>query len=281
MAGAAGDFEGYLGDFERVLIARSARPEFRKNTQYGGVVSTLLCTALRGDSIEEAIVTSGESEAPTRGVRVRKKSEVLAAAGSRYGASGAVAELNRALADQGGGPLAFVGTPCQIKAAAAMRQADPALVQFDPRRIKYLIGLFCTWALDYRDLNTYLRFMLFGERAAGYDIPPPPADVFKVFTGDGIRAFPLSEIRKFRLNACRFCDDMTSTRADVSVGACEGLDGWNTIIIRTPAGRDLVDLAVEQKFLKVDELHPADLEHLKEAAGLKKERCRATKALEG
>jgi coenzyme F420 hydrogenase subunit beta len=168
-----------------------------------------------------------------------------------------------------------------MKAGAAMRRVKTSEVSYRPRRIKLLVGLFCTWALDYRPINDYLRFMLFGERASGYDIPPPPADVFKVFTGDGIKAFPLAEIRRFCLNACRFCDDMTSTQADVSVGACEGLDGWNTIIIRTATGKKLFDLAVEKKMLKTDEMHPADLDHLKEAAGLKKERGNVTWSLEG
>ena len=153
-----------------------------------------------------------------------------------------------------------------------MRNAPARSSPFQPKRIKVLIGLFCTWALDYRRLSSYLRYMLFGERAFGYDIPPPPADVFKVRTGDGLKAFPLDEIRAMSLNACRFCDDMTAVRADVSVGALEGLDGWNTVIVRTAAGERLVRQAVEKSHLKIDELPAADLEHLKEAAVQKKER---------
>ncbi|MEW5723646.1 MAG: Coenzyme F420 hydrogenase/dehydrogenase, beta subunit C-terminal domain [Thermodesulfobacteriota bacterium] len=281
MAGAKGAFIEPLGEYKRLFIARSARAEFRRNTQYGGVVSTLVVLALKEGLVGEAVATSGHPEAPPRGVRVNKKSQVLAAAGSRYAASGAVAVLNQALAEPGLGTLALVGTPCQIKAAAAMRRAKASDVSFHPRRIKLLLGLFCTWALDYRRLSSYLRFMLFGERAFGYDIPPPPADVFKVFTGDGVKAFPLEEIRRFRLGACRFCDDMTSTQADVSVGACEGLDGWNTVIVRTAAGKKLVDLALDRNLLRVDEMHPSDLEHLREAAGLKRERGLAAWNLEG
>lgn len=276
MGGARGKFEGEIGPYEEVLIAQAARVDILKKSQYGGVASTLTNLALKQGLVDEAVVTSGHPEEPPEGVRVRNRAEVLAAAGSRYAASGAVAALNEALAEKGSKPLLMVGTPCQVKAAAAMRDYQGDDPPFNPKRIKVLIGLFCTWALDYRRLSRYLRFMLFGERASGYDIPPPPADVFKVYTGDGIKAFPLEEIREMRLNACRFCDDMTSTRADISVGAVEGLDGWNTVIVRTKTGRRLMDLARDKKLLHLDELPQSDLEHLKEASALKKARSEKT-----
>jgi len=272
MAGARGDFAGELGLVRRILIAQAVRSDLRKKAQYGGVVSALIDLALSQGLVKEAVLTSGHPERPPHGVRVKSRQEVIASAGSRYTASGVVAKLNEALAEPDPHPLALVGLPCQIKAAAAMREARTRDVPFKPRRIHLLIGLFCTWALDYRRLSAYLRFMLFGERAFSYDIPPPPADVFKVWTGDGLKAFPLEEIRPMRLNACRFCDDMTSTRADLSVGSVEGLDGWNTVIVRTKLGEKLLDLALEKKALRIGELPQADLEHLQEAAGLKKAR---------
>ena len=209
MAGARGEFEGDLGQARKVFIAQADNSDILKAAQYGGVVSALVALALSQGLVQEAILTRGDPEGPPRGVRARTRPEVLSSAGSRYAASGVVATLNEALADGSQSSLALVGTPCQIKAAAAMRQASG--VSYDPGRIKLLLGLFCTWAVDYRRLSAYLRLMLFGERPLGYDIPPPPADVFKVNTDDGIKAFPLNEIRPMRLNACNYCDDLTST----------------------------------------------------------------------
>ena len=272
MAGAMGRFEGELGRFREIFVARAVDPDMLKKAQYGGVVSMLTALALEQGLVQEAVLASGHPERPPHGVLVRTREEVLASAGSRYTAAGVVAALNEELAGPGIHPLGLVGTPCQIKAAAAMRAADPEEVPFDPGRIKLLIGLFCTWALDYRRFSVYLRYMLFGERAFRYDIPPPPAQVFKVYTGDGIKAFPLEEIRDMRLNACRFCDDLTSVMADVSVGAVEGLDGWNTIIVRTQAGAELIELALKKQLLEVDHYPADDLENLKDAARQKKER---------
>ena len=281
MAGAKGSFKGEIGPYRQIYIAQATQADILKRSQYGGVVSTLAALALNLGLVGEMILSSGHPEDPPYGIRATSRNQVIASAGSRYAASGAVAALNEALTDSGRRPLGLVGTPCQIKAAAAMRRAPSESVKFEPNRIKILIGLFCTWALDYRRLEKYLRYMLFGERASGYDIPPPPADVFKVYTGDGAKAFPLEEIRPMRLNACGFCDDMTAVTADVSVGSVEGLEGWNTVIVRTKAGQKLFDLALEKKLIQVDKFPEADLEHLKEAAQGKKERSRLAWENEG
>jgi coenzyme F420 hydrogenase subunit beta len=280
MGGARGRFDGELGRYKNILIAQATSLDILKRAQYGGVVSTLTSLSLSQGLVDEAILTGGHPENAPAGIRVKSRPEVLAAAGSRFAASGAVGMLNEALKDHGHS-LAFVGTPCQVKAVAAMRRAAPDRVDYHPKRIKIVIGLFCSWALDYRRLSKYLRFMLLGERSTGYDIPPPPAGVFKVYTGDGIKALPLDDIRGFRLNACRFCDDMTGAQADISVGGVEGLEAWNTVIVRTAAGQKLLDLALDKKLLVADRLPDSDLEHLVEAAGLKKERSRRVWREEG
>jgi len=272
MGGARGEFEGELGRVRRIIIARSNRSDIRQKAQHGGVVSTLIGLALTQKLVGEAVVTSGHPERPPHGIRVKKRAEVLESAGTRFAASGTVAALNEALLEKKSHSLALVGTPCQIKAAAAIRRDKAGDLPFDPGRIKVLIGLFCRWALDYRQLSSYVRYMIMGERAFGYDIPPPPADVFQIRTGFGLMAFPLNEVRPMALNACRFCDDMTSTMADVSVGAVEGLADWNTVIIRSQAGEDLVRLAESKNLLKIDELPDSDLEHLKESSDSKKKR---------
>jgi coenzyme F420 hydrogenase subunit beta len=43
--------------------------------------------------------------------------------------------------------------------------------------------------------------------------------------------------------ACRFCDDFTSTLADVSVGSVGSPSGYSTVIVRSPTGARLVKAA--------------------------------------
>jgi coenzyme F420 hydrogenase subunit beta len=75
------------------------------------------------------------------------------------------------------------------------------------------------------------------------------------------------------MSTCAYCLDMTSEFTDISVGAAEGVDGWNTLIVRTMRGSEIVDAAVNSGRLETRELPLSNLEHLKEAALLKKRRA--------
>ena len=52
---------------------------------------------------------------------------------------------------------------------------------------------------------------------------------------------------------------MTSEWADISVGMHEGAPGWNTLLVRTAAGRILVERAVASGMLVVEAMPAASL----------------------
>ena len=128
------------------------------------------------------------------------------------------------------------------------------------------IGIFCTWALDYDLLTAFLKEKGLEGPVRKFDIPPPPTEEFWVETAKGRKTFPLSEIRPMIQKGCAFCRDMTAELADIAVGAVEGRKGWNTVLIRTDAGRSLLDSAVADGRLEIDEFPLHQLNHLKEAA---------------
>jgi coenzyme F420 hydrogenase subunit beta len=66
---------------------------------------------------------------------------------------------------------------------------------------------------------------------------------------------------------------MTSEFADLSVGTVEGMEGWNTVVVRTDRGDDLVSRAQKRNAIEVKPLAPANFQHLKEASLLKKKRA--------
>ena len=72
---------------------------------------------------------------------------------------------------------------------------------------------------------------------------------------------------------CAYCLDMTAEFADISVGSVEGIEGWNTVIVRTEAGARLIEMAKAKWKLETADLPPQNLAHLKEAALLKKKRA--------
>jgi coenzyme F420 hydrogenase subunit beta len=106
-----------------------------------------------------------------------------------------------------------------------------------------------------------------------FDIPPPPANRFDAYTRSGTVSFPLEQIRKFAMPTCAYCLDMTSEFSDISVGSVEGIEGWNTVIIRTEAGAELMEMAKAKGKLETDNLPARNLAHLKQASLFKKKRA--------
>ena len=72
---------------------------------------------------------------------------------------------------------------------------------------------------------------------------------------------------------CTYCLDMTAEFADISVGSVEGIEGWNTVLVRTNAGVKLIETAKAKGKLETGHLPSQNLAHLKEAALLKKKRA--------
>jgi coenzyme F420 hydrogenase subunit beta len=259
-----------VGPYQKIVIARSSRNEVREKAQYGGVVSVLLIHALEQGLVTSAILTDrGDGISPS-GRFAKDRQAVMDCAGSRYSASGSLAALNAAIKNNEEG-LGMVGLPCQMEALAKMKKIDPdGLERSD--RIRLKVGLFCTWALDYRKLSDFLKSLNIGDPIQKYDIPPPPSQIFQVMSKEDWRDVPLDDVRPLIQKGCRLCQDMTAEWADLSVGTVEGMKEWNTVIIRTQIGLDLMETAQKVGILEIDNLPEENLNHLKEASLNKKRR---------
>ena len=66
---------------------------------------------------------------------------------------------------------------------------------------------------------------------------------------------------------------MTAELSDISVGTVEGKEGWNTVIVRTAMGEDLLRRAKKAGVIETRPLPKNNLNHLKEASLLKKRRA--------
>jgi coenzyme F420 hydrogenase subunit beta len=267
--------ERKLGPYSEIRAARAKDNKTRSGGQYGGVVSALLISALDKGLIRSAVVTdSGNARSPS-GRLVRSASEILACAGSRYSASGCLAIVNAAI-NAGEDTIGVVGLPCQMEALAKTARSTPDGEERN-RRVTLRIGLFCTWALDYRKLRTYIEGKNIHGFVKKYDIPPPPAEVFRVLTGDGWSDFPLVDLRPLVQKGCSLCSDMTAEWADVSVGTVEGEVDWNTVVIRTERGAQLFHETVDAGFVEDGDLPGKNLDHLEEAAANKRRRAEAAR----
>jgi len=111
------------------------------------------------------------------------------------------------------------------------------------------------------------------------DTPPPPAEIFVVETERKRIEIPLNEIRPLIPQGCLICPDMTSEWADISVGVLEKEPTWNTVIVRSEIGAEIIERSVMEGWLITERLPEESLKHLEIAAGNKKRRA-LTKTLE-
>lgn len=260
-----------LGPFRKILMARARDPVWRKRAQSGGVVSALIDFAIRKGAIDGAILTLWNANSPPKGQIVRNREDILNCAGSSY-VSGPTLEGLHKGPWQGEERIGVVSLPCQALALNRMR-----LSSIEKRtpvdQVDLVIGLFCTWALEYERFVGFLMERLGLLDILKFEITPPPERLLKVHTNEQIHEIPVDAIRPFIRKGCQSCSDMTAELSDLSAGTVEGVEGWNTVILRSDQGERLFKEAEAEAIVESQPLPEVHLEHLKEASLLKKERA--------
>ena len=142
--------------------------------------------------------------------------------------------------------------------------------------VSLAIGLFCNWSLDTRLLTDHLSPKLDPAGIRKMEIPPPPANTMVLETDNGREEVALSDIKPLIPHTCFICMDMTAEFADLSVGMYEGKPGWNTMIVRSDTGAQIVDQARNEGFIETADFPDTNLKHLSKAAADKKDRSLRT-----
>lgn len=260
-----------MGPFRKILMARAKDPLFKKKAQTGGVVSALIDFALREKMIQAGILTPRDGDLLPQGRIIKGRKEILSCAGSSYVSGPTLEALNRG-PWKGEERIGVVGLPCQVLALARMKTSK--LEKKTPiDRVALVIGLFCTWALDYKPFMAFLYDRVDGYSIKKLNITPPPERILEVTAGNKLYRIPVDDIRSFIRSSCRVCLDMTAELSDISIGTVEGKEGWNTVIVRTVEGEDLLKRAKNAGVVETRPLPKDNLSHLKEASLLKKRRA--------
>jgi coenzyme F420 hydrogenase subunit beta len=260
-----------LGSYISIEMAQAKDSRIRCRAQYGGVVSSLVEYAIESGVITDALLTKPfDGGLMPKSLLVEGGSEVQEFAGSNYIASAPLATLNRNTKQSKGEAVGVVGIPCQV---IALRKMQASKHDNEAKKVKLVIGLFCTWALTYKGLYEFLKGKVDVAHIRRFDIPPPPANKLIVETETETREFRLDDLRQFIKPTCSVCFDMTSEFADISVGMVEGIEDWNTLIVRTPEGKRLIDKAKAAGIITTKPLEKARFEHLRGASALKKRRA--------
>jgi coenzyme F420 hydrogenase subunit beta len=263
---------GPLGHVDRIVASRARDEKLLSVGQAGGTVTALILHALKSGDLDCAVLTRVPSgEVYPQGFVATSPEEVVECAGSRYVGAHSLAALRTAL-DRGYRRIGLVGLPCQVRSVRKMGLYDIREENLGGR-IVLVVGLFCNWAFSARDFTAYLSERLDLQGVTKIHIPPPPANVLEAETPAGTVRISLDDLRPLIQAACRECPDMTSDFADVSVGMYEGRPGWNTLIVRSSAGRKLVDSAVAEGIIEQDAFPAENITHLSEAAAHKRKRA--------
>ncbi len=266
--GAAYDNSG-MGNVMQATAARSCAPEVRSIAQGGGVVTSLISAALEEGIIQAAVLTSSADDGFPCGIVATDKHDVMSCSGSKFVGAHTLEALREAL-DRGFDRIGIVGLPCQVRAIRKMALLDLKSEHLQ-ERLSLVVGLFCNWALSVRELLPFLHAELRGHAVKKFDIPPPPANLLIAYTAENQTIeILLDDVRQFIQKACTVCGDMTSEFADVSVGMYEGRPGWNTVLVRTATGSNLIRLAEEKRKIELEPYPDENLDHLRSAALKKK-----------
>jgi coenzyme F420 hydrogenase subunit beta len=261
-----------IGKYRSVFISEKSSSAGDGNVQNGGTVSALMEFALKSGALDSAILTARKGAVSIPEI-VTDPEKVFSYASSKYSTSPVVAEFNRA-AESGYSKIGFVGTPCAVTAMAKIK-SNPTDIEGFTDKTGLVVGLFCTWALDTRDIENTLKDKLDLESLRRVEISPPPSDIMTFSDSRRDVMLPLDEIRSSVPLACGYCHDMTAEFADISVGALEidGGENRNIIIVRTERGERILNEAVAAGYVITSPLPETVMDSLSKASMNKKIRA--------
>ena len=142
--------------------------------------------------------------------------------------------------------IAMVGTPCEIMAASKLQH-------YTDSPIDVKLGLFCMENFSYKYFENLLK---------EYDLKMEDIEKFQITKGfvflllktrETVK-IPISIAKRIIRKNCNICVELTSETSDISIGSIGSDEGWSTLIVRTEKGEEIVNGALEQKFIEAKEL---------------------------
>jgi len=244
-----------IGDYINIYTAKATNPQIKG--QDGGVVTAIIEFLLDKGLIDSAIVTLKDPNEPWKPLpsRITTKDELLKSSGSIYCHSQTLIALIDAI-EQGDNSIAFVGTPCNIDAVYKMKTSPTGVLNLFMRANILRIGLFCMDSFDYQSLKAFMAQK--GIDINNVEKMTIQKGKFTFIEKDGkITQFPVHDLDIAKSSSCNYCIDLTSEKADISVGSVGSPDGWSTVIIRSGIGNEIFNEAVRTGYIEVNESGPS------------------------
>lgn len=248
--------EGY-GPYAYGLYARATDPDFLTRGQDGGLVSAILIHGMETGHLGGAVlgdVIPG-NEQIGRHVLATDRDGVLACAGSRYTYSPNTIALQDAVR-RDVKPLAVVGVPCQVDGVRMQQHASIRMgpVNWYRDNIALVIGLFCSEAFTHESIDKLAELVeVDPKRVKNINIK---GKVVVTMDDGEVLTTSLKKYRQWARPACLYCLDYSVENADICAGGI-GLDGWTYTLVRTRAGHEALQRAIDDGWI---ETQPLDVE---------------------
>ena len=133
--------------------------------------------------------------------------------------------------------IALVGMSCQSSIPPVMKQRKAGKVA---RKLTLSIGLLCSKTFDDAIFEELFEAK-YGLKKA--DIKKMNIKgVFQIWMHNGdYHEVPLKECHQWTREGCKMCPDFAAEHADISTGGIGKYNDWTLTIVRTDAGRDLME----------------------------------------
>lgn len=239
-----------IGPIKEVYVGKTKLGDIHKRSQNGGIVTTLLITAMNKGEIDSALVTSHLADLISPAPQLAMSEfEIKKASKSKYTLNPLLTKLTSIKLSHKHA-VAVVGLPCHNE---TLRNIIEHKELGADHRIKYRIGLFC--------MSSYLPsgFRTIIQETLGLDVSTlTKTDCargkFFFENEKGTTDIKIKECSGAKAPGCKYCQDFTSEYADISIGNVGVADDSNIIIIRTEAGKELFDLALKENVLDVKKI---------------------------
>lgn len=264
--------EYLVGDFKAAYTAKALDESI--HGQDGGVVTALLAYGLTEGLLDCAIVTKKSKEDPWKPepTIVTKAEGLYDSAGSIYAHSQTLIPLLKAIRE-GYHSIGFVGTPCNIEAVAKMQESPTGMIHLFMRTNILKIGLFCMDSFSHEGLGSFLK-----DNGSSWE------EVEKCRIEKGKFVFQLKKelgkedisrrvhsLNRYKSSSCNFCTDLTSERADISVGSVGSASGLSTVLVRSGIGHEILLDAVDKGWIRIEPLVRSKMKFVLNLARMKKQ----------
>ena len=242
------DWRPPIGRVIETAIARASDPAIRAKATDGGVVTALLVHLFKAGRIDGAIVTKPTGPFRREPFLAETEADIREAAGFFFDTSHGMERYSdyyltysqfrefNPLIQKGLQRIAFVGTPCQIRAVRRMQTLH--IIPSDA--IKFCLGLFCSGNFVYGKKEQE-KIAKIGNFQWKDVVKINIKQDLQVHLNNGeVKTVVLDELEFMKRFACYFCPDYAAEYADLSFGGIGAPDGWTTVIVRTPIGRAIL-----------------------------------------